>query len=106
MHAGWSTPQIPFNAGFDAWFEHGFLRFDGRNDPPLQVFDDPTQVNGHPAEYERGDAYYDEIAYFMHCVETGAALDECPPRSARNSLRLIDLEIEAVESGQVVSGKE
>jgi predicted dehydrogenase len=106
IHAGWSKPQIPFGAGFEAWFERGYLRLDGRVDPPLQVFDDLTQVASHPADYEPGDAYHNEIAYFLDCVERGVSTDECPPRSARDSLKLIDLEIQAIESGQTVNAKE
>ncbi len=95
MHGGWSYAQIPFQAGFDAWFERGFLRFDGRNDPALQVFADDRAVSTRPADYESGDAYYNEIAYFLDCVATGQSPVECPPRSARDSLHLVDLELEA-----------
>jgi predicted dehydrogenase len=100
IHAGWSMAQIPFNAGFDAWFERGFLRFDGGSDPPLLVFDDLVQANGRPAEYEKGDAYYNEIAYFVRCVAEGKSPEECPPESARDSLGLVNREIAAIESGQ------
>jgi len=106
MHAGWSAAQTPFVAGFDAWFERGFLRLDNRHDPPLTVYDDPRQGKGHPAEHERGDAYYGEIAYFLNCVESGSPPVECMPQSARDSLRLIDLEIQAIENGQTVRPKE
>jgi predicted dehydrogenase len=102
LHAGWSMAQIPFQAGFDAWFERGFLRYDGKNDPPLTVFDDLTRTNGHPAEYKRGNAYYNEIAYFCRCVETGTPPTECPPESARGSLALIEREIASIESGETV----
>jgi predicted dehydrogenase len=100
LHAGWSMAQIPFQAGYDAWFERGFLRYDGKVDPPLTVYDDLLRANGHPAEYERGNAYYNEIAYFCQCVETGAPPTECPPEEARGSLALIEREIAAIESGE------
>jgi predicted dehydrogenase len=103
MHAGWSMAQTPFVAGFDAWFERGFLRLDNRHSPPLLAYDDLRQANGHPPEYEHGDAYYDEIAYFLGCVESGDPPVECHPQSARESLRLIALEIEAIERGQTVA---
>jgi len=106
VHAGWSNAQIPFNAAFEAWFERGFLRFDGRGDPPLQVYDDLQRVSARPAEIEPGDAYYSEIAYFLDCVENDAPLAECSPESTRDSLRLIDLEIESIESGRALRGKE
>ena len=102
LHAGWSMAQIPFQAGFDAWFERGFLRYDGKNDPPLALFDDLVHVNGRPAEYEQGNGYYNEIAYFVRCVETGTPPAECPPESARGSLALIEREIAAIESGETV----
>ena len=97
IHAGWSTVQIPFQAGFDAWFERGFLRFDGKSDPPLQVYDDLEHARARPAEYEKGDAYYNEIAYFVDCVEKNAYPEECPPESARDSLGLVTREIAAIE---------
>jgi predicted dehydrogenase len=105
MHAGWSMAQIPFNAGFDAWFERGFIRFDGKNDPPLTVFDDLVHANGHEPEYERGDAYAAEIAYFCECVAQNKAPDECPPESARDSVALIYREQKAIAAGTAVSGK-
>ena len=104
IHAGWSMAQIPFQSGFDAWFERGFMRYDGRNTPLLQVFADLVQAEPRPAEYEQGDAYAHEIAYFMRCVETGAPPTACPPESARDSVALIEREIAAIESGETVKG--
>jgi len=101
IHAGWSLPQIPFNAGYDAWFERAFVRYDGKAQPALQVFEDPVRVDGHPADYEPGDAYATEIAYFLECVERGTPPVACPPESARGSLALVQAEIAAIESGQV-----
>jgi predicted dehydrogenase len=106
IHAGWSMAQIPFNYGFEAWFERGFLRCDGKADPRLTVFDNLQHVDGRPAEVEPGDAYYNEIAYFVRCVEQDEPPAECPPRSARDSLALIKREIAAIESGETVSGTE
>jgi predicted dehydrogenase len=106
VHAGWSNAQIPFHAAFDAWFERGFLRFDSRADPALTVYDDLQRVDGHPAALEPGDAYYNEIAYFLGAVENDTPLAECTPESTRGTLRLIDLEIESIESGHIVLGKE
>lgn len=105
IHAGWSKPQIPFQAGFDAWFEEGFLRFDGRTKPALQLFDDLQSVQGRPVELEARDAYYDEIAYFIHCVQTGQPPLECMPQSARDSLWVIEREIEAFERGTTGGGQ-
>jgi predicted dehydrogenase len=99
IHAGWSLAQIPFNAGFDAWFERAVVRHDLSADPPLQVFDDLVRVNGHPPDYATGDAYAIEIAYFVDCVAQGVPPSECPPESARGSIALVQREIAAIESG-------
>ncbi len=103
LHAGWSLAQTPFLAGYDAWFERGFVRLDPRLDPAVTVYADPVKANGQPAEYVKGDAYFNEIAYYVNCIETGAPPAECPPESARDSLWLARLAIESVESGQVIS---
>jgi predicted dehydrogenase len=104
IHGGWSVADIPFSAGYDAWFERGFVRFDALGDPPVKVFDD--QGGSWPAQYEPGDAYYNEIAYFTACVERNEPPQECPPESARASLGLVKKEIAAAESGQTINGKE
>lgn len=106
IHGGWSYAQIPFCAGFDAWFEDGFLRFDSRNNPTLVVYKDAVQAKAEPAEYEQGDAYYNEIVYFLECVEKGEPPTECPPESARDSLGLVGKEIAAAKDGKPVSGKD
>ena len=90
MHAGWSVGQIPFQAGFEAWFDRAFVRFD---EGTLTVFDDPQKVSAHPAEFEPGDAYLNEIAYFMNCVETDTPPAECMPESVRESVALIEEEL-------------
>jgi predicted dehydrogenase len=98
IHGGWSMAQIPFNAGFDAWFEEGFVRYDGRNTPALQVFDGLQKVTPRPVDYQSpdhpsSDAYKNEIAYFLQCVETDMPPTECPPESACESLALVKKEI-------------
>ncbi len=102
IHGGWSMAQIPFNAGFDAWFERGFVRYDGSQTPALQVFDDMEKATPHPADYEptdyqSTDAYLNEIAYFLQGVATNTPLTACPPKSARDSLALVKQEIQKCE---------
>ena len=93
MHAGWSAAQIPFQAGFEAWFDRGFLVYD---DGVLQVYDDMEKVDAKSVDYERGDGYLNEIAYFLRCVEAGIEPAECLPKSTRDSVRLIEREIAAM----------
>lgn len=96
---GWSVAQIPFQAQFEAWFERGVLRYDGRADPTLTVYADLTRASPQPAAFEPGDAYYTEIAYFIECIEQGVEPARCPARSARDSLALVAREIAAMDAG-------
>ena len=102
IHAGWSMAQTPFLAGYDAWFERGFVRLDPRLDPALSVYADPRQALGRPADYARGDAYFNEIAYYVNCIERGLPPEECPPESARDSLMLVRQAIASAETGQAI----
>ncbi len=102
VRGGWSYAQIPFQAGFDAWFERGFVRFDGRCKPALQVFKDPDKVEAQAAEYEPGDAYLNEIAYFFDAVRDGGDLAECTPQSTRDSMLLVERVIRAAECGETI----
>ncbi|NLF00740.1 MAG: Gfo/Idh/MocA family oxidoreductase [Anaerolineales bacterium] len=103
IHGGWSVAEAPFRAGYEAWFERGLIRFDGLANPPLMVYD--SQGSACSPEIEQGNAYYNEIAYFVDCVEHGQPPVECPPESARDSLGLVKKEIAASESGQSIPGR-
>jgi predicted dehydrogenase len=104
IHAGWSYTQVPFVAIYDAWFEYGFIRYDGRFTPAVLVYENPLKVESKPAEFDATtDAYYNEIAYFLDCVAHDMNPGECPPESARDSLSLIRDAITSAESGQAIN---
>ncbi len=94
MHAGWAPAQIPFVAGFQAWFDRAFLTYDKGT---LTLFEDPDRAEPTTPDYEPGDGYLNEIAYFLNCVETGSQPTACLPASTRDSLALIDAELEAIK---------
>lgn len=98
IHAGWSEVHMPFRAGYEAWFEGGFLRLDPDQTPSLRIYTDATGPKGEPAAYPPADAYLTEIAYFLHCVQTCQEPVECPPESARDSLALIIREKTSIEA--------
>jgi len=102
VRGGWSYAQIPFQAGFEAWFERGFVCLDGRSRPALHVFADPLKVEAQPAEYQAGDAYLNEIMYFIDCVRNNKELSECTPYSTRDSMLLVETVIQAAERGQAI----
>jgi len=105
LHAGWSVAQFPFNAGYEAWFEKTFIRYSSSAKPALEVFDNPAQIEGRPPEYEKGDPNYNVIAYFLNCVEKGEPPARCSPESTRDSVKLVEKEIAAIESCSTVNGR-
>jgi len=96
IHGGWSEVPIPFKAGYEAWFEKGFLRLDTDQTPALTLYDD-SQENKRPVVYEPGDAYFNEIQYFIHGVQGNLDFSECPPESARDSLILLAKERDLID---------
>ncbi len=101
ISGGWSEVQIPFKAGYEAWFEKGFLRLDPDKTPSLRLYDGVDRQIERPAVYPPGDAYLNEIQYFVECVKNNQDLLECPPESARESLALLARERAAIESAEV-----
>ena len=89
IQAGWSEVQIPFKAGYDAWFEKGFLRYDPGAASPLVIFDDANRLHEQPADCPPGDAYLNEIQYFLDCVQLDREPLTCPPELARDLLLLL-----------------
>lgn len=100
IYGGWSEVQIPFRAGYEAWFEKGFVHYDANRSPALAVYDDPARLNEQPAGFTPGDAYYNEIAYFLDCVQNDQEPAECPPESARDALILLEKERNLIDQEQ------
>jgi predicted dehydrogenase len=97
IQAGWSEVQIPFKAGYEAWFDKGFLRFDPGAATPLVIYDDARRLHEVTAACPPGDAYLNEIQYFLNCVQQDQEPVECPPESARDSLVLLDRIRDAIQ---------
>jgi len=102
LYGGWSVSQIPFRSSYDAWFENGFIRYDGQQEPALTVYDD----EGHSQQpaYHKESGYFREIVYFTACVGKDLNVSRCSPDSARASLALVEQEIASIRSKQVVNG--
>ncbi len=90
MRAGWAPVKIPFESGFEAWFDRAVLRY---QDGELQRFTDPAAVRSDVPPYELGDAYLNEIAYVLGCVEGDTQPFRCTPASTRDSVALIQEEL-------------
>lgn len=95
IEGGWMRAGLGFQASYDAWFEGGFLQYKGWETPTLTLYRNDAQEATHP-EVAPGDAYTNELRYFLDCVATGTPPERCLPRSARDSLALVFKEQESV----------
>jgi predicted dehydrogenase len=105
MHAGWSSSSLPFSAGYEAWFEKGFLRYSSAKEPTLENFEtgksEPTHEQVPP-----WDAYAEEMRYFLGCITTGSEPDLCLPQSSRASLALTLKGIESIKQDKIFTRNE
>jgi len=112
---GWDLPaQFPFNMAFRANFERATVDFNMANSPtmlvyrgnrkPLEPKVDKPEVKGGAAGGNISDlgGYFNEIQYFINCVERGRTPKIVTPKDARNSVALVLAEQKSAESGRPV----
>ncbi len=110
---GWDVgPKYPFTATFTAVFEKGTVDFDCRQEKTLAVFTadgvEHPAVEAMAAEDAGGNisvlgGYYNEIKYFIDCVDSNQKLKVVTAKDARNSLEIIMFEKKSAETGRAVS---
>jgi predicted dehydrogenase len=93
-------PAFGFNMGFTARFEKATVLFELANGKPLTVFrqDGSTET---PA-MGPNDGYFNEIDYFLGCIERGAGPITSTPAESREAVRMALLEKESAKTGQPV----
>lgn len=102
IQGGWSEVQIPFRAGYEAWFSKGHLRYNPEGSPQLVLYDAQSNQGQRPADFVEGDAYLNEIAYFVECIQNGTQPARCMPESARDALLLLGKERIAIETQELL----
>jgi len=96
VEGGWMLGPLGFQASYDAWFEGGFLCYRGWESPTLTLYRNGEKSGTHP-QFEPGDAYTNELRYFLDCVAKRKSPERCLPQSARDSLALIFKEQESIK---------
>jgi predicted dehydrogenase len=98
LHGGWSTVQVPFQAGYEAWFDKGFLRYQCGDPSTLECYEmgsqEPVPVAAPP-----WDAYEEELRYFMGCILTEQEPELCPPTASKEALGLALEGMETAKAG-------
>jgi len=110
---GWDLPpQYPFNMSFRVNFEKGVVEFDSGRSPSIQVYegrkkpyepriDKPTTKSGASGgNISDLGGYFNEINYFLDCIEEGKSPKVVTPKDARNSLAVVLAEQRSAASGR------
>jgi predicted dehydrogenase len=114
---GWALPgTFPFNMALTVVCEKATFKFDMAASPSLMVY--PEQGDAfapevpEPKVESTGDAggnlsslggYFNEIQYYMSCVEAGRKPEVVTPQDAREAVRLCLAAREAAQSGKIVN---
>lgn len=116
VEGGWNikAADFPFTMAYKAIFEGGVVEFNIREEKSLSIYRKGRKVE-HPAIQEKlfpsqdagGNisqlgAYFLEIKYLLDCIENDKAPTLIDARSAKDSLRIVLMEKESAETGQVI----
>jgi predicted dehydrogenase len=114
---GWNyPPNWGFQMGFEAIFEHAVVEFDSRSNPTLMIteksgkrkpmpFDQP-RVGGAGAKSGNISSlggYFNELRYFIDCLENGRSPEVATPQQAAESVRTVLAEIKSAVTGRTVT---
>ncbi len=98
IDAGWSEVQIPFKAGYEAWFERGFIRLIQIKRPPWPFMTYPTgYTNSQPASC-RAMPISMKSNIFWIVSKTIKTRWNARPKLARDSLVLLARERAVIDS--------
>ncbi|NLE60169.1 MAG: Gfo/Idh/MocA family oxidoreductase, partial [Planctomycetes bacterium] len=95
----WDMPSaFGFNMGFTARFEKAAVMFELSNGKPLTVFKEDGSTE--TPTMGPNDGYFNEIDYFLGCIERGAGPNVSTPGESREAVRMALLEKESAKTGQ------
>ena len=98
---GWvMTKGFPFTMQYTVNFERATAAFDIANEQPLMLYEEGKP--GQAVELREGMGYEHEIAYLIDCINSGQAPSVVSLGDAANSVRIVEAEIESVQTGRPV----
>lgn len=111
----WDMPDnFPLTMSFTANFERGAVEFNSRQEKSLAIYKPGEEVEypevkgGLEGSAETGGniselgGYFSEIKYFVDCVEDDKMPILATGESARDSLKVVLVELESVKSGRLM----
>lgn len=113
---GWNyPPQWGFQMGFEAIFEDAVIEFDSRSNPTLMITEKSRPRRPMPFEQPRVGSsnrgagnisslggYFNELRYFIGCLEGGRYPEISTPEQAAESVRTVRAEIKSAQTGRTV----
>jgi predicted dehydrogenase len=113
---GWNFPQNwGFQMGFVAVFEHAVIEYDSRTSPTLMITEKSRKrralafvqprvggSNGSNGNISSLGGYYNELRYFVDCMENDRHPEVATPSQAAESVRTVLAEIKSAASGRTV----
>ena len=113
---GWNYPaRWGFQMGFEAVFEHAVIEFDSRANPTLMITEKSRQrrplafAQPRVGNSNRGSGnisslggYYNELRYFVECIERDRHPEVATPGQAAESVRTVRAEIKSAATGRTV----
>ncbi len=113
---GWNyPPQWGFQMGFEAVFEHAVVEFNSRLNPTLMItgksgkrkplaFESPRvqKSNGTNGNISSLGGYFNELSYFIDCIERGRHPEVATPAQGAGSVRTVLAEIKSAATGRTV----
>jgi predicted dehydrogenase len=100
IDGGWDFPAaFPFRMSFLIRFAGATVEWDSLHGP-LVVY--PAGEDAMTPELVQDSAYQREIAYFLTCIAQHESPLIVTPEDARESLRLVMTEVEALRSGKTL----
>ncbi len=98
--AGWiNSPSLPFEHGFDAYFERGTIHFNSTHTPQPTVF---GQKSSHPLRLSAKDGFRSQLQDVVGGVRSGEVPARLSPENAALSLSVCLAEERSVRSKKTV----
>jgi len=80
-------------------FENGYVYSDRTAGRAALVKVDAEGKMTDLSERAAGNAYHDEIVYFIECLKAGKPVDYCPPEQSAEAVRIVMAEMKSADNG-------
>ena len=97
VESGWYKAEMPFESGFMAIFENGYIKLaNGKlTDNGTEVsFEEKSEAKDIGINVKLSNSYAREIQYYVDCMKDGKPTDMVAPDSSANSIALVKKTLE------------